>query len=511
MNLHALSVNPFFCVLAGSALLCACGPSFFDQQVQNARTAQARGDYAQAAGHWDAACAAEPGDQEACTNSKAVAEQVKNASLEGARPVCAQGELDQCLAKLSDIRRLRPQDAAVHAVLVQGETQWRSRCAKFGRPGSLDSVLARLECVHAKQATVADADYNTIVREERDHAALLFVQAQATLPRLAGSGPGTGYAYKATATCLAPRIGSRKAAEEAARDLLDRSAQTIGVRVKSAGQAQLSPATREPCSAVAAELGPKARCAAGTSLPSSPDFVADMTVSVGRVDHQVTEEMRVAHYQSGVNRAVNPGRESAEYNVSRAERAFNDVEQETMDRKSECDRTRSQYACNRYNASVPVYNRRVEERNEARNHLQNTPAVVETPVFTDVPYKIRHHTWKLPYSIEGHLLSSAVGRGESYEGELSKQDDEHPSVPAAGVEGDPLNAPSFDELEGKIRERQVKMAAVVIDRGFTDQAKCTGAPWTFDAPTLECKVTSALYTSRGIPQPGLWLKSAKCE
>jgi hypothetical protein len=233
-----------------------------------------------------------------------------------------------------------------------------------------------------------------------------------------------------------------------------------------------------------------------------------MAVSVGRLDHAVTEEIRIAHYRSGINRQVNPGRESAEYNVTRAERAYNEIEQETMDRKAECERTRSQYACDRYNASVPVHNRRVEERNEARNHLQNTPAVVEVPVYSDVPYKIRHHTWKLPYSVEGKLLS---GKSDQYSGELLGQDDEHPSVVDAGIQLDPLEAPSFEDLESKVRARMVTMAAGLLEQGFAQIATCASAPWVFDTAALDCKMASALYTSTTLPQPGIWMKSSTCE
>jgi hypothetical protein len=511
---HSTFVRHEVCLLANSStmrkiavflcpcsvsLLVACGPSFYAQQVQNAQAAEQRGDVATAAASWDAACRAEPSEAEACQRARATGDQLRDASIANAKAPCSRGEIDVCVSSLADVRRVRPQDQAVHAVLLQGSILWRTRCEKLERPGSLDSVLARLDCVEKKQAMVNDADYATMVREERDHAALLFMQANATLP-------AARYAQHGTAVCLSSRRSNRRAAEDAARDFLNSAARTIALRTQAGGRSSSLASEAQPsCQAIANALGPKARC---VGAPPTPNMVVDVLTSIGDVQHSVTEEVRVARYRSGVQRDLNPQRHTAEMQASRSERAFNEIEQETMDRKADCQRTRSQYACDRYNAAVPVYNRRVEERDEARNTLNQTPAILEVPIYTEVAYKIRHHSWRLPYSVDVKVMT---GKSDHYQGELSNQDDEHPSVPQADVPVDALEAPRFEEFGGKVRARSVGMATALLEQSFRELATCNDSPWTFDSPELECKLRSALYTTQTLPQPSLWVRSSKCE
>jgi hypothetical protein len=488
-----------FLCLCNFPLVVACGPSFYAQQVKNAQAAEQRGDVATAAASWDAACKAEPSEADACQRARATGDQLRDTSVANAKAPCSRGEIDACVTSLADVRRVRPQDQTVRAVLLQGSTLWRTRCEKLERPGSLDSVLSRLDCVEKKAAMVNDAEYATMVREERDHAALLFAQANATTPAMR-------YAQQGTAVCLSTRHSNRRAAEDAARDFLNSTARTIALRTQTGGRsANIASEAQPSCQTIASALGPKARC---VGAPPTPNMIVDVLTSVGEVHHEVTEEVRVARYRSGIQRDLNPQRRTAEMQASRSERAFNDVEQETMDRKAECERTRAKYACDRYNAAVPVYNRRVEERDEARANLNQTPAILEVPIYSEVAYKIRHHSWRLPYSVDVKLLS---GKADHYQGELSKQDDEHPSVPQADVPVDPLDAPRFEEFGGKVRARSVGMATALLEQSFSELATCSASPWTFDSPELECKLRSTLYATQALPQPSLWVRGGKCE
>jgi hypothetical protein len=481
----------------------ACGPSFHDQQVMNAKQAQGRGDTVNAAASWDAACRAEPDDKESCRAAAAAADQVRTTSVQTATPACEQGDMDGCASALRDIRRLRPQDASVKAVLLTGMVAYRKKCEALENAGSLDSTLGRLNCVMQKARTVDDATYQTMVQEERDHAALVFATAAPARP------PGASYTLLRTAQCLSRRIEPGTRTQAAAAAFVGASAQPIVVRVRNAGSVALSGDTLAPCNYVQTALGPRARCG-DPALPTTfPDFTLDISVSLGRVAHRVTEEVRVARYQSGVEVVPNPERRSAEMEAHRAERSFESVEQETMDRKAACDRSRRPADCDRYNASVPVYNRRIQERDEARRRLAQTPISFEQPIFASAQYTVRHHTWATPFTIDGRSLAGEALRDA---GTFTREDSENPSVLAAGIHEDPLATPTMEDFDRALRAAVVGSAKTALQRAFERRALCADKSWSLDSPDLECRAVSELYLKGPLPAPNAWLgSSVQCQ
>jgi hypothetical protein len=486
-----------------SLTVAACGPSFHDQQVLDAKRAQGRGDSVDAAAHWDAACRAEPDDKESCQAATATADRVRAASVQAADPVCDAGDMDACAAALRDIRRLRPQDATVKAVLLKGMVAYRKKCEAMENPSSLDSTVRRLDCVMKKATTVGDATYQTMVQEEREHAALVLATAAAS------RSPGASYTLYRTAQCLSRRIEPGTRTQAAGAAFVGASAQPIVVRVRNAGTVNLSADTLAPCNYVQTAMGARARCIDPSAPTTFPDFTIDLSISLGRVNHRATEDVRVARYQSGVETVPNLERRSVESEARRAERSFESVEQETMDRKAACERTRRPQDCDRYNASVPVYNRRMQERDAARSRLAQTPVSFEQPIYASAQYTVRHHVWSTPFTIEGRTISGEAVRDA---GTFTREDSENPSVLAAGIQEDPLVTPTMEDFDLALRQAVVNASKGALQRAFERRALCAGKNWSFDSPELECRAVSELYLKGPLPSPNAWLgPSVQCQ
>lgn len=475
------------------ALLCGCPPTPYDIALKNAKDAQQRGDVATAALEYFKACQLKPKEAETCNQATATYGQLKQKQLPIAQPACEAGDVDACVGALAPIVAVHADDADAERLGAQGFAVYMARCKTLDKPASFDAGVATLKCLHH--------GVDVARRQSADVATARALVAKRFYEGASGKPAGLTYAMLKTAACLQRSMYA--AGDVVAGDALIAAAATpLVVKVQSVGQVPLLPETVELCPAVARELGPRAQCGIQGEAPLS----WNVRVSLGATRHTIAEEMRVARYVAGTETVTNPERAPAQRDYERAQKAFNDIERDKLSREAACNSNKQdKTACDNYNAVVPVYNRRLDELNAAKQKLAQTPATIQRDIVKEVPYTVKHHAWQTPWSFEGE----PTGRDG---GSFDMRDDESPGVAPANVPADPLLTPTREQIELELRKRLIAGARARFEPEFAARVQtCAGIPWVFDDPRTDCRVIAEFQRGGQPPSPTVWLPGIPCD
>jgi hypothetical protein len=485
---------PAFVALASAAaLLAGCPPTPYDIALKNAKDAQQRGDVAMAALEYHKACQLKPKETETCNQAKATFAQLKQQKMPIAQPACDAGDVDACVGALTPITAVHADDPDADRLWGQGFAVYMARCKTFDKATSLDAGVATLKCLHH--------GVDVAKRQSPDVATTRALVAKRFYDSASGKPAGATYAMLKTAACLQRSMYS--AGDAVASDALIAAAATpIVVRVQSVGQMPLLPESVELCGAIARELGPRAQCGIQGDAP----LAWNVRASLGTTRHTVADEMRVARYVAGTETITNPERAPAQRDMERAQQAFNDIERDKLAREAKCNSNRQdKAACDNYNAVVPVYNRRLEELNHAKDKLSRTPPTLQRDIVKEVPYTVKHHVWQTPWSFEGE----PAGRDQ---GVFEQRDSESPGVAPANVPPDPLVVPTREQIDAELRRRLVAAGKARFEPEFAARvATCAGLPWVFDDPKTDCRVIAEFLRGSQPPSPTLWLPGIPCD
>lgn len=461
----------FRLVLCALALAAGgCNTSYL-AAMRRGDTALAAGNRGEAVTAYRDACRLDP-QSKACALAEQVGQDAVREIVAGAKGPCETGTIDMCLEALAPARNLDTPTPEFDRALASAGRRHIATCGEDST--DLDRVAERMACLLAPLEAIALPSYHDEVAAIGHASARTFLQAaEAARP------DGARYVLTSVARCYDTRVESGAALSAFARSV----AVPIEVTVDTSAVMGDARAFTNLCQAAAAQLGGRVFCGSHEDA-AKRGIVFDMKIGLEAWRHASTRTVRSVQYVSGIRRDENPDYGPAERRYQEAQSAFQQIEQEALDRKARCDSYQTEAACNYYNAIVPTYNQRSQARADAAQYLDQTPRVIERKVVDTFHYNVDTHTWDANWSYQ---ISGSGHGGAQHPAHY--QDDTHVGFDAANLEADPLVPPAPGQVEAGVAAELAaiiaRSASAAITKGATQQRQaCPAGAW--DAAALQC-------------------------
>ncbi|HVG59185.1 MAG TPA: hypothetical protein VNA24_11560 [Hyalangium sp.] len=487
--------------------------------MDRAEAATLRGDYMEAAHAYKAACDADPDAELACAKVPLFNKKATDQAIASARPACDADDLDRCLPPLLAAKALIPDHPEVNAMLERASQVHTERCSAFNPEGPLATEAAGLACLQSRGAQLPVPSFQALLAERATLLAGKLAQLGITAGRdsLAGAG---AVLLSATECLLEPGKSIGSLVQVARESFIAQSSLPIAAHIDG----RLPPSFAGPlshlCDSIAPNMAPAARCEDDKVLPNQPEPIEiRVSASIEPPVEQVTEDIRSLRYVSGTREVRNPEFRAARRRLSEAEDAVQRTESRKNAQEKECERVTEAYQatcsgcllppekrkpCDDFELLADALDSRVRERNDARQHLSNTPEILIEKVMDDFVYRAQIHRWSLDYRFTLQASSSGAVPTPEKEGTVRFSDEEHVGFSPGGLDPDPLWVPSSSDYANAFIQRVSPSVLAEVKRessarGATRRAECSALPAQWGQQWVQCWAEAALWESGKVP------------
>jgi hypothetical protein len=491
--------------LALLVVLAACGGNQARARaLRAAKDARARGDLVGEVIAMRQACEADRRSKKVCGDSYATDQRALAILRVNAGGACGQVDAQNpptiitCLDAVKPLRHLFPQDPEGERLADVAGDAFAQRCGE-GPLGDFSGALRRVRCVEAGSAEVNTARYQLHAAEARAAAAAVVDGLAAAAE--ARSRPGALAALHGVSACLTGDAGARARSQDVLRDFAATNAPTLVVRSTGITPAEL-------CAETVGVLG-GLRC---VERPDSRAIVAEATIDLAGIQHDVGERSRTEKYLASIDRTENPAYRTRARDEMQTREAARDAEATYRYEQQGCDaadqmltragycydcpeRAEKEAACRRAEDAKAMWEQREADWQRAKSEFDSTPAILEHENWKQTSFIVRDHTWQAPWKAE---LRALPGKAVQRQGAASTTDTEHPGSDLAEIAADPLTPPARGWYQAQLRAQVAAELAELIKaelsaRVHSLREKCPGGEprWT-DPAWLDCWSATAI-------------------
>lgn len=488
--------------------------SAYRAAMSRAEEAAQRGDFMTAAHGYRDACAASPDDEKACARAPIFAQKATDQAIANARPACDAGDLDQCLPPLLAGWDLIPNHPELTSLFDRAGQVHTERCAQWKPEGTVAQATAGLACLQTRATQIPVQSYQSQLSGRANQLSQRFAGLAAALS--GASTAGAANVLWSAAQCLAPETNVAGQADSARQGFLAQSSIPVAIRVEGKIPNPIA-SNLNACQSLAGNLAPAARCAVSSPLPGQPEpLEIRVNALISHPREDVVEEVRSLRYLASTRQVPNPQFRDARERLKKAEYELQVTESAKNSKDQACAQSRrnpssssgnqgGKSPCDEASEFAQTLEARVNERNEARNFLGNTPELITEEVWDNFMYPVRTHRWASNYRFT--LQSSSPGSAPSpqQDGAVQFEDQEHVGFPPGGLQADPLDVPPARAYaDGFIQRLAPAVFSEVqresIARGNTRRAQCNALPQNWDATWVQCWAEASLWGTGKEPQ-----------
>ncbi|MCP4448796.1 MAG: hypothetical protein GY811_26205 [Myxococcales bacterium] len=474
-----------------SAVLACGGASRHDLLLKDARAAEKRQAWLEAARLYGEACALRPKDSATCHRAQEMRDYGIEIRTYRARQLCESRRLGLCVEEFLPLLAVQSnKQPLVQDIIVKAGSLALSRC-RASSP-SLSATLQGLSCLQRWQEPLWRGDHFRL--EFAKHSRAVAGQLAVLADSQNSDDVGARMSILDAASCIAP-LNSQQGQqwEAAAAQFLKVLATRFALKYTSNGTTRAAPGT---CDTISKTLGRGLTCeptATGHALEAHAE-VFDVQAR-WRKQHQDTEQ--VARYISGTDQVPNPDYDRAHLEYELAEKRKTEADRDMRDQERRCRDTESTADCDSHETLTEVSEARRRERDTARDNFHREPRTLTEDVYSDHRYVTREHEWTSPFRASIKLT------GLEWQPEVVDivyRDTEQAGFSPASVRSDPFEPPastyfrdrSSQWLTERIRSR---VAAEMTRRGQALINTCRVEP-------IECWARARYWngeTTYGLP------------
>ncbi len=502
-------------------LLSGCN-SAYREAMSRAEEAALRGDSMSAAIAYRSACASSPGDEKACGRAAVFAQKATDEAIATARPVCAAGDLDQCLPPLLAARDLIPDHPEVNAMLEQAGQLHAERCSQWKADGSLSTATAGLVCLQSRSAQLPVPGYQALLTERASQLASRFAGLAATAQGPASAGASS--VLWSAATCLSPSTDTRSRASQALQGFIAQSSIPLAVRVGGTIPPPVAQHLSSVCERLSANVAPAARCAMQGTEPGQPEpLEIYVSAFIERAVERISRDTHSLRYVSGTRYVPNPEYAAALERFQQAESSLASAESLKQDKDEACEESKRVHGascvgcepakspCDEAKEAAEAIKALAKKRKAARRDLDSTPETLPEDIYDTFVYPVVTHQWSSAYRfmVQSNIPGSTPSPQQT--GALRFEDQEHVGFGPGGLSPDPLVVPPAQAYADAFTQQVAPhvFAAVQqssIARGAARRAQCSTLPEDWGIPWVQCWAEASLWESGREPMATEFLR-----
>ena len=404
--------------------------------MSQAKKAEKRQAWLEAAQMYEQACAIKPADTTSCQRAQAMRDYSIEIRTYRARQLCASGQLGPCIQEFQPLLAV-PSDKQhlVQGIVDEAGVLAMEQCKADGP--SLEANLRELGCLQYWQAPLwRGADFRShFATKSRGTAGQLSLLSDSQSP----SSVGARMSLLEAAHCIAPLNADQNriwtAATAGFRSIL---ATPLQLKYTSNGTTRPAPGT---CATISGALKRGLTCDASAKGSASQPLMAHAEVFGVSPNwtrsHRDTEH--VAQYKSGTEQVQNPDYDRVRLEYELAETRQADAERDMRDQERRCNETESTADCDSFDSLRRDFDSRRRERDQARSRFNQEPATITRDVYKNHHYVTRHHEWTSPFRASIKLGANDWAPEVT---SIVYRDTEQTGFAPAGVDSDPFVPPA---------------------------------------------------------------------